>query len=129
MPHSLSVRPSEEEICSAITMHRGRLGDAARSLGIRSTYIRKVIRENPMVMETWEQAKDVRVDIAETALDKAVKEGDVKAIVFLLSTLGKDRGYSSRVEHTGKDGGEIEVTLNLGRKTIVFDEETDDTED
>ena len=51
--------------------------------------------------------------MGEHALYKNVKDGDQKAIEFLLSTKGKKRGYSTRHEITGEDGAEIKFNVNI----------------
>ena len=38
-------------------------------------------------------AREIIVDAAESSILRAVREGDVKASIFVLKTLGKDRGY------------------------------------
>lgn len=35
-----------------------------------------------------------------------------KSAIFLTSTLGKNEGYTTRTEHTGKDGGKIELEVS-----------------
>ena len=50
------------------------------------------------------------LDLSESKLMEAVEEGDGAMIRFHLATKGKERGFTERQEHTGKDGGAIAVT-------------------
>jgi len=56
-------------------------------------------------------------DNAESALNRAVINGEAWAVCFTLKTQGKDRGYIERTQQeiTGRDGGPIE------QRTTVFD--------
>ena len=47
------------------------------------------------------------IELGQSELKKAVKKGDYRMIRYLLSTLGKDDGFSIRHELTGKDGSEM----------------------
>ena len=49
------------------------------------------------------------LDLAESRLVEAVKRDESWAIKFLLSTKGKHRGYSLRMEHSGESGSHIQV--------------------
>lgn len=44
------------------------------------------------------------VDAAESKLSVALNNGDMRAILFVLETKGKGRGWSKRTEITGADG-------------------------
>lgn len=54
-----------------------------------------------------EDERNSLVDMAEIQLIKAVQEGNFKAVREVLRTLGKNRGYVERMEHSGNDGGPI----------------------
>jgi hypothetical protein len=56
------------------------------------------------------------LDKAEDNIFGAVAKGDVNQSQFVLKTLGKDRGYATRQESTGKDGGPV----TLGDININF---------
>lgn len=52
------------------------------------------------LIEAVADAREGLVDDAEGQLRKAVKGGDTTAIIFLLKTLGKDRGYTQSISMT-----------------------------
>jgi hypothetical protein len=47
-------------------------------------------------------------DIAEGQLVKSIKKGQAWAVKFWLTTKGRDRGFVTRTEQTGKNGGPIQ---------------------
>lgn len=54
------------------------------------------LKEDSEYKSAVEALEDVVLDMAETALHKNVKAGDTTAIIFLLKTKGKRRGYIER---------------------------------
>lgn len=53
----------------------------------------KRIIASETLKEAQISAREIIVDAAESSILRAVREGDVKASIFVLKTLGKDRGY------------------------------------
>lgn len=47
------------------------------------------------------------MDLAESKLLQGVNDGDMRAILFTLETLGKERGWTKRTEVTGADGAAL----------------------
>ena len=76
------------------------------------------------------EPKEVRVDIAESALDKLIAEGNPTAIIFFLKTLGKSRGYVERQEVTGADSQPLKIQIDFKNATIeqLRELSKDDTE-
>ena len=125
----LQPKPSDDEIIKELYRHQGRLHYTAKACGVNSMYIRKRIRESEEVQAAYRGAKDELIDIAENVMLQKLNQGSETAAKYILSTLGKDRGYTERTEVVGKGGGSIQVTLNLGRQQRSFDTEIDEPDD
>lgn len=89
---------------------------ACGNLGISRETVRKWRLEDPEFERQMNESVESLVDSAEEQLRKQVESGNMDAIKFTLSRLGKNRGYVERTEVTGQDGGSLEITVI---KTIV----------
>lgn len=102
---------SPEPIIEALKTTRGMLTLAADKLGVsrRTLYVYR--QRWPEIDQEVEEWRERRVDTAEIALDKAVMNGELQAIFFVLNCLGRDRGYGnqSKLEVTGADGQPIRI--------------------
>ena len=112
-----------EQVIDAIRRNNGLLAAAARDLGIDRVTVYRYVKRYPTIAPALEDARETTLDFAEGQLMKAVKAGNVTAIMFLLKTVGKSRGYVDRQEVTGADGGPLSIKLNWG------DNGTDNTND
>jgi len=103
------ARLSKKAIVEALQATAGRVVEAAEKLGCSREHLHRRIRGNPALQEALDAARQRLIDLAEGELVKKVKRGNLTAIIFLLKTLGRDRGYSERVEleHTGR--GEVRL--------------------
>lgn len=100
-----------KQVAEALREANGLVTYAARRLGATRKTVYNYINEYPEVKEAHEDARDFILDRAESVLLGKVGQGDLTATIFLLKTLGKNRGYSERFEHTGSDGEQIKVTI------------------
>ena len=83
---------------------------ACRTAGIsRATYY-FWMKRYPSFRRDLEEAIERKKDFVETALMKAISDGEVPAIIFANKTLNKDRGYVERTEHA--IAGEIRVVFD-----------------
>ena len=98
-----------EEVISAIKDSNGLLAAAARKLGVTRQTVYNYVKKYATVKQALEEARDTNLDYTEGKLMEAIKAGNVTAIMFLLKTLGKSRGYVERQEVTGADGGKITI--------------------
>lgn len=101
VPPTLGRKPlcTDEEARVAIIKHRGILTKAARSLGYNSVAsFNNRVRKTPALRQAAEEARYSLVDNAEAVVADAVDAGDVKAAQFVLTRLGKDRGWTERKE-------------------------------
>jgi len=98
-----AVRGQQERldnaIAEAVLQHRGVLSRVAAEPGLPGLdAIRSRISQNPLLARVYEEARYRVVDTAETNVFDQVQAGDYGASVFVLRTLGKDRGYTERRE-------------------------------
>ena len=107
----MSRRYTAKEMIDAITEARGFVTEAAESLGCSRRTVYRYLDDYSTVAEALEDAREKRHDFVENKLMQAVDQGNITAIIFYLKTQCKDRGYVERtqVEHSGADGGPIEL--------------------
>ena len=98
---------------AALIKANGIYTDAAKILDCDRTTVSRFVDRNPKLLDDLEKARAGIVDLAENRLFEEIKNKNVTAIIFALKTLGKDRGYTSRSEHTGPDGGPIAHTAQM----------------
>lgn len=107
-------RYTHKEIAKALTETRGMIYVAAQRLGCSANTILARMEKSPELRQIREQARGALIDTAELKLAQAVQAGDLGAIKFYLQTQARDRGYVSRTEVTGADGGPIRSEVTNG---------------
>lgn len=94
---------SKKNIIQALTEAKGIISVAARSLDCSRQAIYKRLNKDEDIKEAREQARNGMIDEAENALHSLITNPDhkdhYKAVRYYLSTQGKDRGYSERIEN------------------------------
>ena len=98
-----------ETVITAIEKHNGIIAHVARSLKCNRGTVYNYIHAHPDVKAALDDARECLIDEAESSLLKAIKEGEGWAVCFALKTQGRKRGYAERIEHTGADGGPLEI--------------------
>lgn len=93
----------------ALIKHNGVMLYAAEACGCSRQTLWRFIRDNPELQEIKENATEELVDLAEKQMQKAIEAGDMKTVRWYLERLGKDRGYVTRQETTGKDGEPLQI--------------------
>jgi hypothetical protein len=92
------------EIETALLEAEGNVAAAARALEMRRTHLKEKIDKSAYLTTVLNDLREELLDTAEDNKFKAVRAGDQQASSFVLMTLGKNRGYSQRLEATGKNG-------------------------
>lgn len=106
------MKYSEEQMIEAIRGSGGIVSLVARRLGGGRATVYRYCDRYPTVREALEEEREVLLDAAEQALFRAVERGKLKAIIFALKTLGKDRGYTTRIDVARIVEDEIEAILD-----------------
>lgn len=118
---------SKAKTLRAIEGSRGVTATVAKRLGVAWTTAQRHIEAFPETKEAFEVERELMLDQCEETLFDAVEhEKDVQTSKWLLSKLGKSRGYGDSVEHSGPNGGPIETQTKQvfdlgGGVRIVFD--------
>lgn len=104
---------------------RGSLGiktAIAASLKCTRQTVDNYIKRYATVAQAYEEERERLVDLAEAKFAEAIKEGNWAAIRFALSTLGKDRGFSEKVDIAST----VDITSGGKRIGPDFSAMTDD---
>ncbi|RMG93171.1 MAG: hypothetical protein D6706_15885 [Chloroflexi bacterium] len=109
---------SVADILPLIEEHNGNVAAIARHFGVGRATIWRRIEKSPVLQQSLQDARETMLDNAESALYKAVLEGEAWAVCFFLKTQGKNRGYTERQEHDVQ--GSLHIELKWG------DGDTDD---
>ncbi len=82
----------------AIVASHGILAAAARRLGVSRVAVHKAVNKHPTLKAVVDDSRAEIIDLAEVKLFAAVNAGHLPAVMFVLSTIGKNRGYVTRQE-------------------------------
>lgn len=105
MAGKLSMAKAEK----ALREHHGVILYAAEACGVSRMALYNFMQKHPELREVQQEASEVLLDIGEKHLTTAISTGDMKTIRWHLERKGKDRGYTTRTESTGKDGEPLQM--------------------
>ncbi|MCX5829305.1 MAG: hypothetical protein NTV58_15085 [Deltaproteobacteria bacterium] len=90
-----ATRSRQRAFIAAYTTNRFSVSSACRTVGIGRTIFYKWLKSSRFFQEL-DDAKEERLDIAESCLHRSIQAGDTRANVFFLRTQGKKRGYGDK---------------------------------
>jgi hypothetical protein len=94
----------------------GIITTVARRVGCDWHTASKWINEHDTLKRAFQDERERVLDLCETKLIDAINSGDIDSAKWMLSRLGRNRGYVERQEVTGKDGGPVQ-SLDLSKLT------------
>jgi len=100
---------SESEVLAALQNSYGIVSRVAEKLSCNWNTAKKYIEMYPSCQQSFLDETERVLDLAESKIIKSINMDDVGTAKWLLSTKGKLRGYSERMEVSGKDGAAIET--------------------
>lgn len=96
------------DVYAALVKSDGNLKEAALLLNRPRESLNRWLKANKDMMLVLADLEESFIDDVETLVKSSARAGDGAQQRYLLSTKGKNRGYSTRVEATGKDGSDLE---------------------
>ncbi len=127
----MSGRPrfTQKQVIDALIQAGGLKEPAARALHCDRMTVTRYIKRYPAIKEAQEDALQGSLDVAQSKLMILVEREDWRAIHFILSTLGKDRGFTTRQEiFNTADNTEARRQQFLEDYRRVYGEEDDEDE-
>ena len=100
---------TKRRVAAALLEAHGVVAHAARLLGVTREHLSTYIGKHPDLQQVRDEARERLLDIAEEGLFEAVKKKRPWALQYVLSRLGKNRGYTERTEQ--EQVGEIKVRV------------------
>jgi len=97
------------DVVAAILKTTGNYSSMARLLRRNRNTIVSYVHSNADVATFFSDTKESKLDEIEDQLYEMALAGDRGLMRFLMQTVGKSRGFTTRTEHTGKDGEAIQV--------------------
>lgn len=98
-----AIEWDRDKVGRYLVMHHGNLSKVAHELGCSRAAVAMKVRADDELQTIAVQAREAMVDDAEETLyDLAIKKKNVKALIFILKTMGRRRGY-----------GQVNVNLNV----------------
>ena len=88
----------EDRVIEALVSTQGNISMGAEKLGVNRRTISRWLVKNPQLRALVSEQRDRLLDKAEENVFEAVMQGDLKMSMFVLRTLGKNRGYTERKE-------------------------------
>lgn len=82
-----------DAVSAAIIKHKGLLSEAVEALNVPREVLVRYIKKNPNCLEALATARDHMGDIAEGRLFANIENGDIRCLLYYLSTVQRHRGY------------------------------------
>ncbi len=97
----------QNKVLEALKDTMGIVSQACEKAGIDRKTFYKWKEQEADFAERVAEITERQIDFVESSLLKLVRECNPTAVIFYLKTKGKERGYSERIEVTGKDGKDL----------------------
>lgn len=106
------MKISKKRLLDEITAKDGNLSEIATAHKMTYAGVLKRVKEDPELAAALEETRENLVDLAQSQLVAAVREGAAWAVKFTLETWGKSRGFTKRQEEIAPEP-EARVVLYL----------------
>lgn len=106
----------QDDVFAALMYHEGHVSDAAKLLGRPRNNLERWLNSNHDFMHIKRDIIEGNIDTLEQRVMHSALNGDTADRRFLLTTLGKRRGYTTRQEVVGKDGAAVEFEAVFGER-------------
>jgi hypothetical protein len=86
-------------VAEALRRLNGNQAAVGRAFGVTRSSVNEFIKNHPELKSVEQECKQSFIDNVESAIYSQALKGNVTAQIFILKTIGKDRGYVERTEN------------------------------
>ena len=97
----MSKRLTKNKVKDLLKQAHGNYAAVARAYGVSRQAVRQFVERDDELREIATETRETMLDNAESKLYSEAMAGNTAALIFLLKTQGKKRGYIERAEVTG----------------------------
>jgi len=112
----------EKKLLEAVKGSFGIVSNIAKKMGMSWHATMARIEKTPSAMALYLSEREAIIDLAESRVVKSIAEGNTQDARYILSTIGKKRGYTERHEVTGKDGEAVKVETMQAPAKMTLEE-------
>lgn len=112
----MSKRLTKNKVKDLLKQAHGNYAAVARAYGVSRQAVRQFVERDDELREIAVETRETMLDNAESKLYSEAMAGNTAALIFLLKTQGKRRGYIERAEVTGADGGANKLIIEVVRR-------------
>ena len=105
------ARLSKTKVIEAIEKMSGNVSAVARACGVSRQAIYQYMDKYPELKEFLHQQREELIDNVESSIFRQALAGNITAMIFILKTQARERGWVERQEISGIDDEPIKVTL------------------
>ena len=123
IPKTPIDKSKEKQTIEAIKGSAGIISTIAKRLEVDWHTAESYIKKYPTALDAFQDEREGILDMAEAAIFTAIKQGDTGSAKWILSTIGRKRGFTEKQEIglTGTDGGPVEIAII---KRVIIDPRT-----
>ena len=108
-----------KKVKAALIAANGNITEACKRLKLDRSGVSQLIHRTPELLELVKQMRESIADLAEDALQKAIKRGDTACIIFTLKTQGRKRDYCENYKLLEAEALLEKLENALGRLTTA----------
>lgn len=112
----MAKRLTKNKVKDLLKQAHGNYAAVARAYGVSRQAVRQFVERDDELREIATETRETMLDNAESKLYSEAMAGNTAALIFLLKTQGKKRGYIERAEVTGADGGANKLVIEVVRR-------------
>ena len=109
----------QQDVLNAIKDSGGVISTIARRLNCNWNTAKNYCDKWESTKTALQDEKETTLDTAEIKLLDAIKAGDTQIIKWFLSTKGKDRGYTTKIETSINTSDDPIINIHLGGETMT----------